>query len=124
MTNANTTISTTPTQALRGSVIGVGSMAQCSACTRSIGEASEVALRAYRRSSECRWTVAQIVCSACIAQHGTIHTSTTGTRELILTGKLVLHGDCGRQEHYLAFWTDDGCDAVLDYSGPNEGSGP
>jgi len=96
-------------------------MAQCSTCARSIGEASAVALRAHRLSDEARWTVAAVVCSACIEEHGEIATPTPGAVELVLAGRLVVRGDATTQEHRLVFDPDGGREAVLDYGEPDEG---
>lgn len=117
-----TMITTTPQQALTGTEIGAGPFAQCSACHRSIGEASEVALRAHRLSDEVRWTAAAIYCTSCLNEHGTITTPTAGECELLVIGRLVVRGDATIQDHRLVFSADDGCDAMLDYSGPNDGS--
>jgi len=119
-----TTITTTPQQALTGTPIGPGQMAQCSTCARSIGEASAVALRAHRLSDEARWTVAAVVCSACIETHGEIDTPTPGAVELVLAGRLAVRGDVSGQEHRLVFNADDGRDAVLDYVGADEDTRP
>ena len=119
-----TTISTTPQQALSGTEIGHGPMAQCSTCARSIGEASDVALRAHRLSDEARWTVAAVHCSACIGDCGEIDTPTPGAVELVLAGRLMLRGDASAQDHRLVFDADDGRDAVLDYAGADEGTRP
>ena len=118
------TISTTPQQALSGTPIGSGPMAQCSTCARSIGEASDVALRAHRLSDEARWTVAAVHCRSCIETHGEIDTPTPGAVELVLAGRLMLHGDAAAQQHRLVFDADDGRDAVLDYASADEGTRP
>jgi hypothetical protein len=111
-----TTISTTPQQALSGTEIGLGPMAQCSTCARSIGEGSAVALRAHRLSDEARWTVAAVHCQGCIETHGEIDTPTPGAVELVLAGRLAVRGDVSAQDHRLVFNADDGRDAVLDYA--------
>ena len=98
-----TTITTTPQQALSGTPIGPGPMAQCSSCARSIGEASDVALRAHRLSDEARWTVAAVHCRSCIETHGEIDTPTPGAVELVLAGHLMLRGDASAQDHRLVF---------------------
>ena len=116
-----TTISTTPQQVLAGTEIGPGPMAQCSTCARSIGEGSEVALRAHRLSDEARWTAAAVHCQGCIEEHGEIDTPTPGATELTLAGRLMLRGDASAQEHRLVFDADDGRDAVLDFSEAREG---
>jgi len=116
-----TTIATTPQQALSGTEIGLGPMAQCSTCARSVGEASRVALRAHRLSDEARWTVAAVICSACIEAQGEIDTATPGAVELVLAGRLVLRGDASAQEHRLVFSATTGRDAVLDFSPADEG---
>ena len=118
-----TTISTTPAQALSGTPIGPGPMAQCSSCARSIGEASRVALRAHRLSDEARWTIAAVHCQECIETHGEIDTPTPGAAELMLAGRLMLRGDAATQDHRLVFDADDGRDAVLDFSPAREGYG-
>lgn len=118
-----TTIETTPQQALAGTAIGTGSMAQCSACARSIGEGSEAALRAHRLSDEARWTVAAVYCAACIDECGEIDTPTPGAVELVLAGRLVVRGDATAQDHRLTFRADDGRGAVLDYSPVDDGRG-
>ena len=115
-----TTISTTPQQALSGTPIGPGPMAQCSSCARSIGEASDVALRAHRLSDEARWTVATIHCRSCVGEHGEIDTPTPGAVELVLAGRLMLRGDASAQDHRLVFSAATGRDAVLDYSAADE----
>jgi hypothetical protein len=115
-----TTITTTPQQALSGTPIAPGLMAQCSTCARSIGEGSEVALRAHRLSDEARWTVARVVCAGCIETHGEIDTPTPGATELVLAGQLVLRGDASAQEHRLVFSAATGRDAVLDFSPADE----
>lgn len=116
-----TTISAPPSQVFSGTVIGTGPMAQCSACSRSIGEASAVALRAHRLSDEARWTVAAVYCAGCIEQRGEIDTPTPGATELVLAGRLVVRGDAATQSHRLTFDPDDGRGAVLDYAGPDAG---
>ena len=115
------TITTTPQQALSGTPIGTGPIAQCSTCARSIGEGSEVALRAHRLSDEARWTIAAIHCSDCIETHGEIDTPTPGAVELVLAGRLMLRGDAAVQEHRLVFSASTGRDAVLDFSPADEG---
>ena len=115
-----TTITTTPQQALSGTEIGPGPIAQCSMCARSIGEGSEVALRAHRLSDEMRWTVAAVHCQGCIESHGEIDTPTAGAVELVLAGRLVVRGDAAEQDHQSVFRADDGRDAVLDYAGGDE----
>ena len=117
-----TTISTTPQQALSGIEIGVGPLAQCSSCHRSIGEASDVALRAHRLSDEARWTAAATYCTQCLPDHGTITTPITGACELVVAGRLTVRGDAAAQDHRLAFAAEDGHEAVLDYAGPDEGT--
>lgn len=119
---AVTTIATTPAQALSGITIGAGPFAQCSTCHCSIGEGSAVALRAHRLSDEARWTVAATYCSGCRDEHGTITTPTAGACELVVAGRLVMRSDASRQDHWLAFRAENGHDAVLDYSGPDEGT--
>ena len=119
-----TTITTTPQQALSGTPIGPGPIAQCSTCARSIGEGSEVALRAHRLSDEARWTVAAVHCQGCIETHGEIDTPTPGATELVLAGQLVLRGDASAQEHRLVFDADDDRDAVLDHASADEGTRP
>lgn len=119
-----TMVATTPQQALTGIEVGSGPFTQCSTCHRSIGEASEVAIRAHRLSDEVRWTAAAIYCMSCLDEHGAITTPTAGEYELLVVGRLVLRGDAATQDHRLVFSADDGCDAVLDYSGPNKGSDP
>lgn len=118
-----TTITTTPQQALSGTPIGPGPMAQCSTCARSIGEGSEVALRAHRLSDEMRWTVAAVHCQGCIESHGEIDTPTAGAVELVLAGRLVVRGEVATQEHRLVFSAATGRDAVLDFSAAREGHG-
>jgi hypothetical protein len=115
-----TTITTTPQQALSGTEIGPGPIAQCSTCARSIGEGSEAALRAHRLSDEARWTVAAIHCQGCIETHGEIDTPTPGAVELVLAGRLMLRGDASAQEHRLVFSAATGRDAVLDFSPADE----
>jgi hypothetical protein len=115
-----TTITTTPQQALSGTPIGHGPMAQCSTCARLIGEGSEVALRAHRLSDEARWTVAAAHCQGCIESHGEIDTPTPGAVELVLAGRLMLRGDASAQEHRLVFSAATGRDAVLDFSPADE----
>ena len=117
-----TTITTTPHQALSGTPIGTGPIAQCSTCARSIGEGSEVALRAHRLSDEARWTVAAIHCRSCVGDRGEIDTPTPGAVELVLAGRLILRGDAAAQEHRLVFSAATGRDAVLDYSPAGERS--
>ena len=117
-----TTIETTPAQALSGTVIGTGGLAQCSTCARSIGEASRVALRAHRLSDEARWTVAAVHCQGCIETHGTIGTPTAGACELVLAGTLAVRGDVAVQSHQLVFRAGEGREALLDYSGGVDGS--
>ena len=117
-----TTIATTPQQALSGTEIGPGPMAQCSTCARSIGEASRVALRAHRLSDEARWTVAAVVCSACIETHGEIGTPIPGAVELVLAGRLMARGDAAEQSHYLVFRAGEGREALLDYSPADDSS--
>ncbi|GAA0471539.1 hypothetical protein MUK72_13535 [Halococcus dombrowskii] len=115
-----TTISTTPQQALSGTAIGTGSFAQCASCQCSIGEGSTVALRAHRFTDEARWTTAAIHCSHCLSEHGTITTPTTGAAEIVITGRLILRGDAATQSHRLVFTADEGPEAVLDYSSPDD----
>lgn len=117
-----TTISTTPQQALSGVVVGVGPFAQCSSCHRSIGEASDVVLRAHRFTDEARWTTAAIHCRRCLPDHGTITTPTVGACEIVITGRLMLRGDATTQTHRLVFTADEGPAAVLDYSDADEDS--
>ena len=116
-----TTISTTPQQALSGIEIGMGPLAQCSSCHRSIGEASDVALRAHRFSDEARWTAAATYCIQCLPEHGTITTPTAGACEVVVAGRLTVRGDAAAQTHRLAFAAADGYEAVLDYAGPEDG---
>ena len=116
-----TTIRTIPHQALTGTPIGTDPMAQCSSCARSIGEASEVALRAHRLSDEARWTTAAIYCPGCLEERGTIETATPGACELVLAGQLAVRGDAAAQEHRLVFQADEGHEALLDYSAADEG---
>jgi hypothetical protein len=116
------TISTTPQQALSGIEVGVGPLAQCSSCRRSIGEASAVALRAHRLSDEARWTAAATYCTQCLPDHGTITTPTAGASEVVVAGGLTVRGDTATQTHRLVFGADDGPEAVLDYSDADEGS--
>ena len=116
-----TTITTTPQQALTGTEIGASPMAQCSSCARSIGEASEVALRAHRLSDEARWTTAAIYCPGCLEERGTIETATPGAVELVLAGRLSVRGDTAGQTHRLVFRADEGHEALLDYSAADEG---
>jgi hypothetical protein len=117
-----TTISTTPQQALSGIEVGVGTLAQCSSCHRSIGEASDVALRAHRLSDEARWTAAATYCPQCLPDHGTITTPTAGACEVVVAGRLTVRGDAAAQDHRLAFQAADGHEAVLDYAGLDEGT--
>ncbi|WP_049898913.1 hypothetical protein [Halococcus agarilyticus] len=117
-----TTISTTPQQALSGIEVGVGPLAQCSSCHRSIGEASDVALRAHRLSDEARWTAAATYCRQCLPDHGTITTPTAGACELVVAGRLTIRGDAAAQDHRLVFDAADGHEAVLDYAGPDDGT--
>jgi hypothetical protein len=117
-----TTISTTPQQALSGIEVGVGPLAQCSSCHRSIGEASAVALRAHRLSDEARWTAAATYCTQCLPEHGTITMPTAGACEVVVAGRLTVRGDAAAQDHRLAFAADDGSEAMLDYSDADEGS--
>ena len=116
-----TTIRTTPHQALSGTPIGPGPMAQCSTCARSIGEASEVALRAHRLSDEARWTTAAIYCAGCFAERGTIETATPGACELVIAGRLVARGDAAEQSHHLVFRAGEGREALLDHSPADDG---
>ena len=116
-----TTIATTPHQALSGTPIGTGPMAQCSSCARSVGEASEVALRAHRLSDEARWTTGAIYCPGCLEERGTIETATPGACELVLAGQLAVRGDAAAQEHRLVFQADVGHEALLDYSAADDG---
>lgn len=111
-----TTISSTPAQVLSGTEIGIGEMAQCSSCARSVGEGSPVALRAHRMSDEAQWTTAMLYCDDCTTEFGTIRTSTVGAMELVLAGKLVLRGDVNEQRHWLCFEANAGRTALLDYS--------
>ena len=117
-----TTITTTPHQALSGTQVGAGPLAQCSTCVRSIGEASEVALRAHRFSDEARWSTAALYCTACLAERGTITAPTAGASEIVLDGYLEICGDAASQTHYLIFEATTGSEAVLDYAGPGEGT--
>ena len=120
--HAVTTISTTPQQALSGIAIGMGPLTRCSTCHRSIGEASDVALRAHRLSDEVRWTVAATYCTKCLPDQGTITTPTAGACELVVAGRLTVRGDAATQTHRLVFAADDGSEAMLDYSDADEGS--
>jgi hypothetical protein len=117
-----TTISTTPQQALSGIEVGVGPLAQCSSCHRSIGEASAVALRAHRFSDQACWTAAATYCTMCLADHGTITTPTAGACELVLVGHLAVHGNAASQTHRLVFEAATGSEALLDYAGADEGT--
>lgn len=117
-----TTITTTPQQALSGIEIGAGPRIQCSACHRSVGEASEIAVRAHRCSDVARWSAVEIYCTNCCGEQGTITAPTPGVCELVVTGRVVLRGDATTQTHRLAFHPDDGRDAVLDYCGPEAGT--
>jgi len=116
-----TTITTTPQQALTGTPIGPGPMAQCSSCARSIGEGSEVALRAHRLSDEARWTTAAIYCAGCLTERGTIGTATPGACELVIAGRLAVRGDAAGQTHRPVFQASEGHEALLDYSGADDG---
>ena len=120
--HAVTTISTTPQQALSGIEVGVGPLAQCSSCRRSMGEASAVALRAHRLSDEARWTAAATYCTQCLPDHGTITTPTAGACEVAVASRLTIRGDAVSQTHRLVFAADDGSEAMLDYSDADEGS--
>lgn len=117
-----TTITTTPHQALSGTRIGAGPLAQCSTCARSVGEASQVALRAHRFSDEARWSTAALYCTECLADHGTITAPTAGASEIILAGHLEIGGDAASRTHRLVFAATTGSEAVLDYAGADEGS--
>ena len=117
-----TTITTTPQQALSGIQVGTGPLAQCHTCARSVGEASEVALRAHRLSDKTRWTAAATRCTQCLPDHGTITTPTAGASEVVVAGGLTVRGDTATQTHRLVFAADDGPEAVLDYSDADEGS--
>ena len=117
-----TTITTTPQQALSGIQVGTGPLAQCSTCARSVGEASEVALRAQRFSDEACWSAAALYCRRCLAERGTITTPTTGASEGVLAGHLAVHGDAASQSHWLVFEATDGHEGVLDYAGPEDGT--
>ena len=88
---------------------------------RDHGEASEVALRAHRLSDEARWTTAAIYCAGCLTECGTIETATLGAVELVLAGRLVTRGDAAGQTHRLVFQANEGHEALLDYSGADDG---
>lgn len=119
-TPASMTIESTPQQILDGTRIGVGERGICDACGRSVGELSQVAVRAHRHSDESRWSPAAVYCTGCRPEFGTIHEPTTGMAELVLAGELVLRSDPAEQHHYLVFAPESGAGAVLDYSGPDE----
>jgi len=63
-------------------VVHTGADTQLGRIARSIGEASDVALRAHRLSDEARWTVAAVHCSGCIGTYGEL--DSTGRRRVDL----------------------------------------
>lgn len=123
-TPAPMTVESTPAQILRGTKIGVGERGICDGCGRSVGELSQVAVRAHRHSDESRWSAAAVYCAGCRPESGTIHEPTTGMAELVVAGELVLRSDPAEQQHYLVFCPESGTGAVLDYSDPDNGSAP
>jgi hypothetical protein len=117
------TVAATPAEVVAGTKIGTGERGQCTHCTRTIGENSQVALRAHKLSDELRWSSAAVACRECIESHGTITTPTAGAAELVVSGSLTLRSDPHAQRHWLVFRPDRGNGAVLDFSPADEGDG-